>query len=67
MNERESTLLMTVTQVAGYVGLAVRTVWRLVSAGQFPEPVRVPGVRATRWRRADVAQWVESLGPETVA
>jgi excisionase family DNA binding protein len=52
-------LLLTADQAARYIGVSLRTLWRLASAKQLPEPLHVG--RAARWRRADldaaVAEW----------
>ncbi len=55
-------LLMPVEGVSEITSLSVRTIWRMVSAGTFPAPVRVG--RASRWKYVDVAAWCESLDPE---
>jgi len=52
-------LLLGIEGVVDIVSLSKRTVWRLVSAGEFPAPVKVG--RASRWRVADIRQWVDSL------
>ena len=52
-------LLLPIEGVMDTVSLSRRTVWRLVSAGEFPPPVKVG--RASRWRMADITEWVDSL------
>ena len=42
--------------VGGALGVSVRQVGRLLSAGWLPEPVRVG--RCVRWRATDLAAWV---------
>lgn len=54
-------LLLDVRQVAAMLGLSMRTVWRLVSAGEIPPPVKVG--RSTRWRQGDLETFVEELRP----
>jgi len=49
-------LLLTVSQVGRLLQLSPRSVWRLLSAGEFIEPVRLGG--SVRWRRAEVDRWV---------
>jgi predicted DNA-binding transcriptional regulator AlpA len=49
-------LLIMADEVAHLVSISTRTLWRLVSAGQFPRPVQVG--RSTRWRVADVEDWI---------
>lgn len=50
-------LLMTAQDVAASLKISLRTLWRLLSAGQLIRPVRVGG--STRWRTADVRKWIE--------
>jgi predicted DNA-binding transcriptional regulator AlpA len=55
--------LMTDKQTAAYVAWSRARLWQAVATEEFPQPVRLPG-RATRWRRADVDQWIEALPTE---
>lgn len=55
----QSVSLLNVEAVARMVSLSVRAVWRMVSTGQFPKPVRIG--RSTRWRRSDVEAWIDGL------
>ena len=52
--------LMTSQQVAGRLSVSVRTLWRLVAAGKFPQPVRY-NRKLVRWKTADVTRYIESL------
>ncbi len=54
-------LLLTDAHAAALAGVGRRTWWRLVSAGQAPSPVKLPGTRSTRWRRGDIEDWIEQL------
>ena len=54
-------LLLSDHQVAAMAGISRRTVWSLVSQGLFPAPVKIPGLRMTRWRRDDIERWVDDL------
>ena len=61
---KATALLLDERAVAALVSLSPRTIQTLVSAGEFPEPVRL-GLgkrRMKRWRRADVEAWVDGLG-----
>ena len=49
--------LLTAAQVAGLLGVGVRTLRRMRHAGRAPKPVRGSG--PLRWRRADVEQWLQ--------
>jgi excisionase family DNA binding protein len=51
--------LLRIEQVADRLGVSVRTVWRLCSAGRLVKPL--PIGRCRRWRKADVDNFVESL------
>ena len=51
--------LMSITSVSERLGIAVRTLWRWIAAGTFPEPDVRRG-RIVRWKRATVAAWVDS-------
>lgn len=49
-------LLITAQEFADLMQLSVRSLWRLSSAGQIPEPVRIGG--SVRWRREEVHFWI---------
>jgi len=60
--------LLTVREVAGLLGIHVRTVWRLAALaemgeGRFPRPVRI-AKKTVRWRREDVAGYLKALAAE---
>ena len=50
--------LLRAPEVARLLAVDTRTIWRWVSAGVIPAPLRIGG--ATRWRRADLDAFVES-------
>jgi excisionase family DNA binding protein len=52
--------LLTSQQVADRLSVSVRTLWRLVKAGRFPEPVRY-NRKLVRWKSAEVARYIEML------
>jgi predicted DNA-binding transcriptional regulator AlpA len=52
--------LMTSQQVANRQAVSVRTLWRLVAAGKFPQPVRY-NRKLVRWKAVDVARYIEAL------
>jgi len=58
MNHRTTDPLLTVRDVAHLLNVSPRTVWRLVSTGDLPRPIRL-GPRTCRWRPADVARLVD--------
>ncbi len=51
-------------EVLGLVSLSSATVYRMMSRGEFPRPVRV-GRRAARWRSDEVEEWLASR-PHTI-
>jgi predicted DNA-binding transcriptional regulator AlpA len=55
---RREPLLIKADEVAHLIAISTRTLWRLVSTGQFPRPVQFG--RSTRWRVADVEEWIKS-------
>ncbi len=56
-------LLIDSRQVGELLNLSTRTVWRLLSAGKLPEPVRIG--RSVRWSRSDLETWIANGCPET--
>ena len=46
-------------EVVGLVSLSSATIYRMMSQGEFPRPVRI-GVRATGWRSDEVEEWLAS-------
>jgi excisionase family DNA binding protein len=55
-DDREQPLLITAKKLAQLLGVSTRTLWRLRSAGQLPEPMRLGG--AVRWRVDEVQEWI---------
>jgi predicted DNA-binding transcriptional regulator AlpA len=53
--------LLTSDQVAARRNVSVRTLWRLVAAGNFPQPIRF-NRKLVRWKTVEVDAYVESLG-----
>jgi excisionase family DNA binding protein len=60
---REAALLATSEEVARLMHISERTLWRLLSAGKVPEPLRFG--RNTRWRRSEIMTWIENGCPES--
>jgi excisionase family DNA binding protein len=54
---RELPQMIGCGDVAGILGVSRRTVWRLVSSHEIPEPLRFG--RSVRWRVADIERWIE--------
>ena len=59
MNTQTAPILLTADEVAAMLGVSERTLWRLLSAGKVPKPVRFG--RNTRGREAEVARAIKSL------
>jgi excisionase family DNA binding protein len=57
--------LMTAEELAKLMQVSERTLWRLLSAGKVPQPVRFG--RNTRWRAAEVTEWLAKGCPENNA
>jgi prophage regulatory protein len=49
--------LLTAEEVAAMLGVSERTLWRLLSAGKVPKPVRFG--RSTRWKAGEIQRWLE--------
>lgn len=45
--------LLSARQVGALLSVSTRTVWRMLSSGQLPQPIRI-GTRLTRWRLVDI-------------
>ena len=52
--------LLTSQQVADRLAVSVRTLWRLVASGKFPQPVRY-NRKLVRWKTVDVTRYIETL------
>lgn len=57
----EESLLIDVGTVAHLLSLSTRSVWRLLSADQLPQPVRIG--RSVRWRRLEIEKWIRQGCP----
>ncbi len=65
-NEQEtsganSTELFTVTGLARALKVSVRQVWKMLSRGDLPAPIKLG--RSVRWRAAEIAKWLEAGAP----
>lgn len=60
----DSLTLLNDARVALLLGIHKRSLWRLVSTNDFPQPIRFGG-RITRWRLSEVREFIESKGEET--
>jgi len=57
--------LLNVRGVAQLLAVSTRQVWRLHAQGLLPEPVRIGG--SVRWRREDLAAWLNARCPASQA
>lgn len=51
--------ILRLPQVLERVGLGATSVWRAVSEGKFPKPLRIYG-RSVGWRASDIAEFIRS-------
>lgn len=62
MNEAEPNRgLIREPQVLAILGVGPTTLHALRRRGEFPQPVRIPGCRASLWPRVEVEAYVASL------
>jgi predicted DNA-binding transcriptional regulator AlpA len=52
--------LLSSQQVAKRLSMGVRTLWRLVAEGKFPQPIRY-NKRLIRWKSDDVDRYIDGL------
>lgn len=57
----EDVVLLDVQQVAALSGLHRATVFKLVSCGKFPKPMKLG--RATRWLKDELIAWIAAKCP----
>jgi excisionase family DNA binding protein len=55
---------LTVKQVAKYLQISVRSVWRWSSSGKLPRPIRLSAT-CHRWRRSDVERAISQAQAES--
>ena len=53
--------MLTAREVCGALRISLATLYRAVSTGRLPKPVKI-GERATRWRAGDLAEFIDGLG-----
>ena len=52
--------LVTSQQVADRLAVSVRTLWRLVARGDFPQPIRY-NRKLVRWKNDEVERYLAAL------
>lgn len=58
-------LLITAAELSLLLNISTRTLWRLRSASQLPEPVRFGGT--VRWRIDEIKKWIAEGCPNPQA
>ncbi len=56
MNADGEPVLIDAEKLARMMDVSERTLWRWVSRGDVPRPVRIGG--STRWRLAEITEWI---------
>ena len=57
MSMSQSERLLRRSEVESRTGFSRTSIYRLMRAGQFPEPLKV-GPRAVRWRESEILKWL---------
>jgi prophage regulatory protein len=52
-------ILIRATDVCAITGLSVPTIYRLMSRGQFPRPLKITA-SARAWRLSEITAWIDS-------
>lgn len=58
-------ILLSTADLAQLLGTSTRTIWRLLSQGKLPKPLRL-GARP-RWLANEVERWIKAGMPEADA
>jgi prophage regulatory protein len=53
-------MLLRIDTVSTITGLSIPTLYRLMSQGNFPRPLKITG-HARAWKLSEVMQWIDSL------
>ncbi len=53
--------MLSAEELADWLKISKRTVWRLKSAGAIPKPVKIG--RSVRWQRNEISAWLEKGCP----
>lgn len=54
----DEAILLPAKEVAALLGVSERTVHRLRSTREIPQPVQFGG--SVRWRRSEIARWIDA-------
>ena len=58
---REDYTMINDRQLAERLGVCRASIWRLLSAGRLPEPIRLG--RNVRWRENEITDWINADCP----
>ncbi len=56
--ENHPSRLLSVEQVAAFIGVSVKTCRRYHNSGLLPQPIRLGGKLLLKWRLGDIADFV---------
>ena len=62
VNETQQALVVSAKVLAKLLGVSIRQVWRLNSAGKLPKHIRLGG--SVRWRRDEIMAFIEAGAPD---
>lgn len=57
-------LLLTVDELGELLKVSTRTIWRMRSSNQLPNPVRIGG--GVRWRLSEIENWIKEGCPDQI-
>ena len=52
--------LLTVKDVADFLSISVRTVWRWTAENKIPQPIKL-GYNVVRWKASEIQQLIDAL------
>lgn len=59
---RVAPIAVSASDLAKMLGVSLRQVWRLNSAGKLPKPIKLGG--SVRWNRQEIMDWFEVGCPD---
>ncbi|MGE0536262.1 MAG: helix-turn-helix transcriptional regulator [Pirellulales bacterium] len=60
--QRRSAILLSAKELGELFSVSTRSIWRMRSAGEIPEPIEMGGL--TRWRRTEIEAMIDLAGPK---
>jgi predicted DNA-binding transcriptional regulator AlpA len=54
--------LISANQLAGKLGVSIRTIWRMDSSGKSPNAIRIGG--SVRWNLNEINRWIKARCPD---